>query len=246
MLPLIWTAFLAFCSLWFVAGWAGGLRSAGTALRTRRRQKTEQSSVRLVAAGDDFSRSPTESQASSNESWRRALSSDGKGSPRSVVGTHDHGGSGTAAGSGGGAAIEEEELLQGASGTVEEMGLGPGAAEASVEGMSVTDLKAKAAEVRSHECRVFLIDFARTRARVCVLGRRGTLLFGRCRHPGRLKRDGQSIPRARCLSSDGRPVLRYLWSRLGPRAYCCWCLVLVVLFLSELESQRLREHTRMG
>eukprot|EP00752_Nemacystus_decipiens_P004752 g4327.t1 len=101
-----------------------------------RRGKHKQSSVRLGAAGD-LPRSPAESQASSIESWRRALSGDGRDSPRSFLGVDDDGSAR--------AAIDEERLLEGASGTVAE--LGGDFAEAAVESMSVAELKAKAAEL---------------------------------------------------------------------------------------------------
>lgn len=96
--------------------------------------ETKQSSVRLAAA-DNLSRSPTESQASSDGSWRQALSSDGRVVPGGMVGKHDHGNDG--------AAIEEGERFHGASETVEVSR----DEEEAVENMNVADLKAKAAEV---------------------------------------------------------------------------------------------------
>lgn len=75
------------------------------------------------------------------------LSSDG--SPRSMVGKHGH--------ESGRTAIEEEELLRGALETAGMAEIGR-LEEAAVENMSVTDLKAKAAEVRGCGVRVFSIS----------------------------------------------------------------------------------------
>lgn len=131
----------------------------------------------------DLPRSPTESQASSNESWRRALSLDGKGSPRSTAGKHDHDhGSGRAA-------VEEGGVLQGASETAEMSG---DVAEA-VETMNVTGLKAKAAEVRvcvrARLHQVYCLYGSICRLRVfCISGfwrgKAGTSVAGRCRRLG--------------------------------------------------------------
>lgn len=91
-----------------------------------------QSSLRRHGANDPLG-SPTESQDSSNESWRQALFGDGRSSPRSV---------------GAAGAIEEEAFLHGAASEITEMAETPREdEEEAVECMNVKELKAKAAEV---------------------------------------------------------------------------------------------------
>ncbi|CAN0006019.1 unnamed protein product, partial [Scytosiphon promiscuus] len=123
----------------------GGSRQRRRGFVQERRGKHKQSALRRPLV-DSPLESPTESRASSNDSWRQALFGDRRFSPKSEVGEHD-GGRGSAGTGSASVAFSEESSMRGSPETAEqqqEEACREGD-EKAVESMDVKDLKAKAA-----------------------------------------------------------------------------------------------------